>query len=891
MERMEPSIIAMLNSIYRAAPTGIGMVRNRVFCQVNDRVCEITGYSREDLIGQSSRLVYPSQEEFDHVGRVKYDQVRRLGIGSVETRWQRKDGTIVDILLSSAPLDIQDLSLGVVFTAMDITERKKAEAALAESESKFRAIASHTPDHIIMQDLDLRYTYVVNPQLGLTEADMIGKTDRDFLAPDDAEKLIAAKRKVLETGQSLPFAVSVTNRMGQQEHFEGSYIPKLDANRRVNGLIGYFHNITDRKRAEEALRESEKMLQESQIIAGLGSYVLDIPTGLWKSSAVLDQVFGIDSAYQRSVEGWGPLIHPDDRQQMVDYFANEVLGKGVRFDREYRIIRHDNQAVRWVHGLGNLEFDAQRHPLKMFGTIQDITEGRRAEEALRESERRLSTLISNLPGFIYRCANDPDWTMEFISGGCREITGYSADDFVHNKRVAFNDIVHPDHRQRLWKKWQNLLSRREPFEDEYPILTADGQTRWVWERGRGIFSDDGRLLFLEGFITDVTERKQAESKLRESEEKFSKTFRLSPEMISISRLSDGTYYEANEAFERIMGYSRQETIGHTSAELGIWVDPQDRARMVEVLRKRSGLHQFETKVFRKDRSIITALFSASPIEIRGEQYLLAIVMDITERIRAEQQREQLLKALQAKTEELESIIYVSSHDLRSPLVNIQGFSGELGESCRQVRKLISGDSVPQSDHQQLDELLGQDIPSALEYITTSVSKLDALQKGLLKICRIGRETLEIGPIAMNELIDGTLKSIRYQLDNCQAQVLVDPLPNCLADAAQLTQVFTNLIDNAIKYRGPDRSLVIRIYGRIEDTHSVYAVADNGVGIAPEHQQKVFEMFHQLDPLNGPGGEGLGLTIVKRILGRMDGQVRLESAVGVGSVFFVILPKV
>jgi PAS domain S-box-containing protein len=1201
---------ATLNGIYRAAPVGIGMVRNRVFDQVNDRVCEISGYSREELIGQSSRTLYPSQEEYDRVGRVKYDQVRRLGIGSVETRWQRKDGVIVDILLSSAPLNPNDLSEGVVFTAMDITERKKAEAALAESEAKFRAIASHTPDHILMQDLDLRYTFVVNPQLGLTEADMIGKTDGDFLSAEDAEKLIAAKRKVLQTGQPLPFAASLKNKHGGEDYFEGSYIPKFGADGRVDGLIGYVRNITDRMKAEEALRESENLLQESQFIAGLGSYVLDIPTGLWKSSAVLDRVFGIGEAFERSVEGWAALIHPDDRQQMSDYFANEVVGKGIRFDKEYRIIRHDTQVVRWVHGLGNLEFDAQGRPRKMFGTIQDITEQKRAEKALAHSHDLMRYIIEHnrsavavhdrdlryiyvsqrylddykvkekdvigkhhyevfpdlpqkwrdvhqraLAGEVCSAEDDPyyreDGTVDWTRWECRP--WYQADgsiggiiiytEVVTDRKRAeiereaaihvFNLINTDSDLHQLMKDVINYFRAQFDFQavgirlregEDFPyfetrgfpddFLRIENRLCAVDEQGRIVRDSDGNAFIecmcgnilcgrtdpakpffsahgsfwtnsttillatttdadrqtrtrnycntagyeslalvplrsgketfgliqfndkrrnkftpelialferlADSLATALAERRAQEA-LRISEEKFSEIFRLSPEMVSITRISDGVLLDVNESFEKILGFSRQEALGHSSLELGIWVDPEERTRMFRILRDKGAVRQFEVRLRCKDKKIVPALFSMTPVEIHGDRFLLCMVVDITSlqkaqqmireserrlstlmsnlpgiayrclndrdwtmefisegcmaltgypagdlvgnaklsyndiiipedremvwetvqkalserrpyqiiyrirtaggivrwvweqgrgvfdpegklealegfvadmnaRVLAEQQREQLLKDLQAKTEELESIIYVSSHDLRSPLVNIQGFSGELGESCRKVRKLLSGDAAPESDHQQLEELLGQDIPSALEYITSSVSKLDALQKGLLKICRIGRETLEIGPVVMNELIDSALKSIRYQIDNAAAQVTVESLPNCLADAGQLTQAFTNLIDNAIKYRNPDRPLVIRIYGRVEGACSIYAVADNGVGIAPEHQQKVFEMFHQLDPINGPGGEGLGLTIVKRILGRMDGQVRLESAPGVGSVFSVLLPK-
>ena len=161
-------------------------------------------------------------------------------------------------------------------------------------------------------------------------------------------------------------------------------------------ITGFNHLLNTLTQREQALQESESLLRESQSNAGLGSYALDIPTGLWKSSAVLDSLLGIDEAYERSVNGWTALVHPDDRAMMADYLGNEVLGQHRAFDKVYRIIRNDDRAERWVHGLGKLEFDAREHPVKLHGTIQDISEKKMAEDALQESHRQLRDLASSL---------------------------------------------------------------------------------------------------------------------------------------------------------------------------------------------------------------------------------------------------------------------------------------------------------------------------------------------------------------------------------------------------------------------------------------------------------------------------------------------------------------
>ncbi|MCA1915241.1 PhnD/SsuA/transferrin family substrate-binding protein [Methanospirillum hungatei] len=158
--------------------------------------------------------------------------------------------------------------------------------------------------------------------------------------------------------------------------------------------------------------------------------------------------------------------------------------------------------------------------LLLVNTWHTKQELKRALMQGQEQERIMKTLISNLPGVVYRCANDKDWTMMYISDGCRQLTGYEPEDFIGNKTLSNNDIIHPEYRDDIWDIWQKKLQMNDYFEGEYPIITRNGETRWVWERGRGIFGDDGTILFLEGFISDITDRKQMDEALKESYQKI-----------------------------------------------------------------------------------------------------------------------------------------------------------------------------------------------------------------------------------------------------------------------------------------------------------------------------------------------------------------------------------
>lgn len=268
----------------------------------------------------------------------------------------------------------------------------------------------------------------------------------------------------------------------------------------------------------------------------------------------------------------------------------------------------------------------------------------------------------------------------------------------------------------------------------------------------------------------------------------------------------------------------------------------------------------------------------------------AVIRDITARRNLEIERERILSDLEIKNIELEKIIYIASHDLRSPLLNIHGFSKRLEKHLSEISEILSKKENMLKKGESVKEIIDDKAKNALSYITSSVSRMDGLINGLLRLSRSGSKAPIKIKLNVNEIINKTVASMHYQVEAAQAVIITENLPFCKGDHGQISQVFSNIIDNAIKYRDAKRQLQITIKGSEIDGLVTYAITDTGVGIAEENQKKVWEIFRRADNDSQIQGDGLGLAIAKRIIEKHGGKVDLESKTNQGSTFYITLEK-
>ncbi|MBN1362469.1 MAG: PAS domain S-box protein [Sedimentisphaerales bacterium] len=632
-ERLEAAVSenrAHLASVFRAAPIGIGLVCDRTLREVNDRLCEMTGYRPEELIGRDSRLLYVSEQEYESA---QVAQCEATGAQAIETRWKRQDGEILDILLSCTRLDPENPAKGVTFTALDITQAKRAEAKLVESEERYRGIFENAVLGLYRTTPDGRIL-AANSAL----VHMLGYDSFEELAQRNLERngsyapgypRSTFKEMVTTSGRVVGLEAQWLKKDGSTLSIRENAKVVRDDQGRVLFYEGTVEDITARKRAEEALRQNEQLLRSAEQIARVGSFGRDLHTDEAVWSDELYRIFGYEPGeVTPSMDLVLRHIHPDDRDKFAAA-GNALHQEGRTVDIEYRVVRKDGQ-LRIVHCRVRAEFDDSGRLRRRYGTLQDVTERHEAEAALRESEARFRQLAELLPQTVFEI--DAEGRFTFVNHCAFESFGYDYEELAYLD--LFRLFVAEDH-ERLTRNLRQKPEGGPSADHEYTARRKNGTTFPVLLYSAPIMKD-GEPAGLRGIALDISERQRAEEALQESKAKLESILESSPNAIIVIGL-DETVDDCNQATLGILGLvSKEEIIGHPVFE---FVAPQHvaaaREKLAEAL-ERGSSKDVELMLLRPPGNTFVAEISASVMRNAEHQPLgvVLVAADITERKRA-----------------------------------------------------------------------------------------------------------------------------------------------------------------------------------------------------------------------------------------------------------------
>jgi len=462
---------------------------------------------------------------------------------------------------------------------------------------------------------------------------------------------------------------------------------------------------------------------------------------------------------------------------------------------------------------------------------------RHAEDGARESHRTLATLISNLPGIVYRCHNNRDWTMEFASGGCLELTGYSAEDFVSGRK-SFADIIHPDDREQVWNAVQGGIDRRRAYRSTYRVRTQQGGERWLWEQGQGVFGVDGELIALEGFITDLTALRRTQIELEEREVLLETLLSVTTSAYVLCD-GDGKIVYVNLAAQTWLNATDAQLLGAPFTE--VLTDQPSELREA-IARGRDALFTVE----RPGGEFEAYHLVQRGVQMGGRPHTAFTVKRLTHELARQE------------VEVWKKVLRLIAHEIGNTLAPISS----LLHSARLI-----------NDAEARDARLGR----IIDTIEERAKHLGEFLRGYTQFARLPRPRIEA--LKWRTLFMRLSDLVRFELIATPADL------NAIAhiDRSQIEQALINLLKNAAEAGGPPEGVAVRL-AAVDAGHEIQ-VLDRGPGIPPELMSKVLLPFYSTKRT----GSGLGLALCREIVEAHGGSLRIEPREGGGTVVTCFLP--
>jgi PAS domain S-box-containing protein len=763
----------------------------------------------------------------------------------------------------------------ILAVSRDITDRKQAEsifqaqqATIRQQLTEIEAIYRTAPVGLCFVDTDMRFVRL-NERMatidGSSIAAHLGRTIREVL-PELADTIEPLYRQVIDSGEPiLDLDVSGMNaaRPGVDRHWIVCYYPQKDAVERVVGVNVMVQEITDRKRAEAQLRQAEatirQQLSEIETIyhtAPVGLGVMDANFQFIRLNERLAQINGLPV-----YEHIGRTIHevvPEIADQLVPLYRQIIeTGEPILNLEVSGIVPSQPGAERHWIVCYYPQTDEEDRVVGINTVVQEITARKQMEVALRQSESQLSLFVQHVPAGVAMFDRD----MRYIIASDRWIDSYDLPDRDIVGRSHYD--IFPDLPQRWLEIHQRCLAGAIESCEEDLFPRADGAFDWIRWEIHPWYTDTDEVGGIIIFSEVITDRKLAEKRLQESEQRLRTG-------VAVAGVGLATFDYATNLVElspeaaALYGFA-PETSTITRAQIHATFHPDERAELEAVIAQ--VLDPQGTGWFAQDHRVVWQSGEVRCLSVRKQvyfdrsgavarpSYAILAAIDVTD-------RKQTQADLEERNRELDSFVFVVSHDLKAPLRAVANLS-----------QWIEDD---------LDGQLSNDTQSQMNLLRSRVNRMSATIDGLLDYARVGRGEEAIEPVTVAQLLAEVIETLlpppTFTID------LPAELPTLSTKRLPLFQIFVNLIGNGIKHHHSEAG-TIQI--SIEERGDFYefAIADDGSGIAPEHQERMFKIFQAVNPQNRSDSTGIGLAIVKKIIEAEGGTIWLESELGKGTTFY------
>ncbi|BAY32282.1 two-component hybrid sensor and regulator [Nostoc carneum NIES-2107] len=870
---------------------------------------ELFGYTAKEVIGQNVSILY--QDVIELQTKI-LEPLLVKDYHDLELQCRAKSGTWMDLSLRLSVIrNQQGEIIRLIGCSNDISDRKNMEqelqllnqelesrvrkrtAQLQESQQFIQSITDNIPNVLYIYDLEQRRSIYSNREVVTTlgySSEEISKMGSSFLTrlmhPDDLANAAAYFHSLRSVGdgERRVFEYRLRDIHGRWRWFLSHDTPfQRGEDGQVQQIIGIAQDMTERKQIEEQLRYSETQLRMVQRIARLGSWEFDLQTREITWSEEVFRNFGRNPEHGTpTYEELQQLIHPDDRDRH-NLLVQRAIEQAQPYSIEFCLYCPDG-SLRYLQARGEAVCNENGEVVKLIGTSLDITERKQAEEKLRNLSERLTMAVQS-GGFGIWEYNLPQdkliWDDRMF-----EIYGVNPSNFSANFN-AWVSCLHPDDRVQKLKIMQEVLEKGYEYNTEFRIVQPGGKIRFIKAYGMIQVNEQQEIVRVIGINDDITDLKQAEIALKDSERRYSTLAAAVPVAILRFDVAGNCFY-VNDRWSDLTGRPREAALGMEWTEI---LYQQNREHLLTEWSQwavtAEGLYHNEGKMVRPDGG--EAWFYVQAVaETNSDGAVIGYIgtlTDITARKQAEEKLQQVNERLTLTNAELyratrlkDEFLANMSHELRTPLNAILGMSQGLQDEIMGVL----------NDRQK----------SAIDSIERSGQHLLALINDILDLAKVesGKLELQLEPVGIAYICTSSLSFVQQQAIAKNIQLSIEApsdLPDIIVDELRIRQVLINLLSNAVKFTPNGGSVKLTVRQEQSDNKNLlcFSVIDTGIGIAQEDVSKLFQPFTQIDSrLNRlHPGTGLGLSLVRRLVQLHQGSITVTSELGQGSCFRVYLP--